>query len=169
MCGMGPPFPRISPFPSESGELAPSGRGPARLADCHSTSPGPQRVRRSPMAPSEQGCPGTASISGPGAVVSLQTPQGGPWGRNRHIEMCPRQSSAEGGQAGPGGVAGLLYFLSQDQGIIVMTFQRHPGHLGHIMRMEDIMSRADLGTDPEQVIQTSTRDHCLHLGEGSCF
>lgn len=90
------------------------------------------------MASSEQSFPGTASVSGRGAVVSLQGPRRGLWGGNRHIEMCPHQSSAEGGQAGLGGVTGLLYFLSQDEGSIVMTFQRHLGYLGHVMRTEGL-------------------------------
>lgn len=103
------------------------------------------------MAPSEQGFPGAASVSGRGAVVSLQSPRRGLWGGNRHIEMCPRQSSAEGGQAGPGGVTGLLYFLSQDEGSIVMTFQRHLGHLGHVMRTEGLGKMSWGLTEPMNV------------------
>lgn len=54
------------------------------------------------MAPNEQGFPGAASVSGRGAVVSLQSPRRGLWGGNRHIEMCPHQSSAEGVRQGQG-------------------------------------------------------------------
>lgn len=54
-----------------------------------------------------------------------------------HRNVSPSELS-RGGAGRAGGVTGLLYFLSQDEGSIVMTFQRHLGHLGHVMRMEGL-------------------------------
>lgn len=54
-----------------------------------------------------------------------------------HRNVSPSELS-RGGQAGPGGVTSLLYFLSQDEGSIVMIFQRHLGLLGHVTRTEGL-------------------------------
>lgn len=119
------------------------------------------------MAPNEQGFPGAASVSGRGAVVSLQSPRRGLWGGNRHIEMCPRQSSAEGR-------AGRARGCHWSAVLPLPGPRKHRNDFPETSRTswardEDGGLRENvLGTDRadecEQVIQTRTRDRCLHLG-----
>ena len=54
----------------------------------------------------------------------------------REWRRVEEDSKEEEGRAGAGGlgVNSLLYFPSCDFGIIVRTFQSHPGHLGHMIR-----------------------------------